>query len=77
MKPAAAPSISFRDNYDNFGVDGYYDTFGAKYRNPHEGDIKRALRATIPKWLKAGLTLKKVYDELGLFMKCLTAILDA
>lgn len=60
MKPSAASSISFRDNYDTFGVDGYYGQFGAKYRNPHEGDIRRVLRATIPKWLKAGLQLNKV-----------------
>lgn len=61
MKPSAAPSSSFRDNYDTFGVDGYYNTFGAAYRNPHEGDIRRALRATLPKWQKSGLQLKKVH----------------
>lgn len=63
MKPAGVPSTSFRDNYDTFGVDGYYGTFGAKYRNPHEGDIRRAMRATIPKWISAGLQLKKVCGQ--------------
>lgn len=63
MKAAAStapPSISFRDNYATFGVDGYYDNFGAKYRNPHEGDIRRALRSVVPKWITLGLEIKKV-----------------
>ena len=40
-KTEAEPAI--RAAYEQYGVDGFYQEFGATYRNPHE----RAIRAQI------------------------------
>lgn len=54
-------STSFRENYGQFGVDNYYDNYGANYRNPHEAKLKRALLQMLAKW-KGALALGKVMD---------------
>lgn len=43
-------SDSIRGEYEEHGVHGYYEQFGATYRNPHEKIIGEVLRAAVAKW---------------------------
>src|SRR5688500_9863682 len=58
--PAARVGTSFRVNYGEHGVDGYYEKFGATYANPHEREIRNALRAALTKW--PDVTVQRVLD---------------
>jgi hypothetical protein len=52
----------FTDYYNTLGVDGYYSRYGAKYRNPHDADIRRALSQALDKWRTRGLNFSNVCD---------------
>jgi SAM-dependent methyltransferase len=51
--------MSMRAEYEKHGIVGYYQQFGAAYRNPHELAVRRALRAAVPAW---DLHLARVLD---------------
>ncbi len=51
--------MSIRHEYEQHGVVGYYQQFGAAYRNPHEWAVRQALHAAIAAW---GLDLSRVLD---------------
>jgi SAM-dependent methyltransferase len=51
--------MSIRGEYKKHGVLGYYQQFGAAYRNPHELAVRRALHTAVPAW---GLDLARVLD---------------
>ena len=49
------PSASWEDaairaGYEQYGVEGFYQRFGARYRNPHERVIGAALKAAVARW---------------------------
>lgn len=48
-----------RPLYEEYGSDGYYRQFGAKYRNPHEPIIGRCLQDAVGRW---SLDLTHVLD---------------
>lgn len=41
---------AIRNQYRAHGVQGYYERFGADYRNPHEPHIRAALRQAAERW---------------------------
>ena len=41
---------SIRHEYEQHGVAGYYQQFGAAYRNPHELAVRQALHAAVAAW---------------------------
>lgn len=45
-----ANSSSFRQNYGEFGVDGYYDQFGDQYTNPREEEVSTAISKALILW---------------------------
>jgi SAM-dependent methyltransferase len=51
--------MSIRAEYERHGVAGYYQQFGAAYRNPHEQAVRRALQAAVLAW---DLDLGRVLD---------------
>ncbi|MEP7188311.1 MAG: class I SAM-dependent methyltransferase [Roseiflexaceae bacterium] len=49
------PSASWEDAairaaYEQYGVEGFYQRFGASYRNQHERVIRATLRAAVVRW---------------------------
>lgn len=50
--PAATSSspIAIRSQYDKHGARGFYENFGAEYRNPHEPAIRDLLTHAITEW---------------------------
>jgi SAM-dependent methyltransferase len=48
-----------RPQYEEHGVSGFYEQFGAAYSNPHEPQIKTLLERSIPEW---SLDLSGVLD---------------
>lgn len=48
-----------RGEYEKHGVRGYYQEFGAAYRNPHELAVRQALHAAVATW---ALDLSRVLD---------------
>ena len=50
---------AIRLQYEKHGARGYYERFGADYRNPHEEVIGEVLRAVVPVW---SLDLTHVLD---------------
>lgn len=58
--PLRAPNSSFRDNYGQHGVGGYYEKFGAAYTNPHEREIRLSLRKALSTWPE--VSLERVLD---------------
>jgi len=65
-------STSIRAEYERHGADGFYDQFGAEYRNPHEPGIRRALGAAIAQWhpdLLHVLDLAAGSGEVTLFLR--------
>ncbi|CAF1025948.1 unnamed protein product, partial [Didymodactylos carnosus] len=42
--------VAIRHQYEKFGVTEYYRQFGAKYRNPHEEQIKIILKLIVERW---------------------------
>ena len=41
---------SIRSQYARYGAQGYYEQFGAHYRNPHELAVQRAIHAAVAAW---------------------------
>lgn len=54
-------SNSFRNNYNTFGVDGYYQKYGKTYQNPHENVLNKAIQKLLDDW-KDVLSLNHVLD---------------
>ena len=50
---------SIRAQYVRYGAQGYYEQFGAHYRNPHELAVRRAIHAAVAAW---DLDLTRVLD---------------
>ena len=50
---------SIRGQYVRYGAQGYYEQFGAQYRNPHELAVRQAIHAAAAGW---GLDLARVLD---------------
>jgi trans-aconitate methyltransferase len=48
-----------RHQYSEHGVRGYYEQFGAHYRNPHEAQIADALKMALLRW---ALDTQDVFD---------------
>jgi SAM-dependent methyltransferase len=42
--------VSIRHGYEQHGVAGYYQAYGAAYRNPHEQAVRQALGAAVARW---------------------------
>ena len=53
------PDDSIRDQYIRYGAQGYYEQFGAEYRNPHELAVRHVLHAAVAAWR---LDLTRVLD---------------
>ena len=51
--------MSIRHEYEQHGVVGYYQQFGAAYRNPHERAVRHALHEAVAAWR---LDLGRVLD---------------
>jgi len=41
---------AIRNQYQQHGVRGYYEQFGATYRNPHEAHVRAAVRDALERW---------------------------
>ena len=54
-----ADDQKIRPEYEAHGVAGFYERFGATYKNPHEAQIKMLLERLIPEW---NLDLSNVLD---------------
>jgi SAM-dependent methyltransferase len=52
-------SESIRKQYERHGVQPYYEQFGARYRNPHEAALNRAIHSAVSAW---SLDLTHVLD---------------
>jgi SAM-dependent methyltransferase len=50
---------SIRSQYVRYGAAGYYQQFGAQYRNPHELAVRQAIHTAVAGW---GLDLARVLD---------------
>ena len=50
---------SIRHQYERYGPQGYYEQFGARYRNPHELAVRHAIHAAAAAW---SLDLTRVLD---------------
>lgn len=57
--PADDETPAIRHQYEEHGVEGYYEQFGADYRNPHEPVIREVLREAVERWR---LDLTRVLD---------------
>ena len=55
--PEDDPAI--RAAYEQYGVRGFYERFGATYRNPHEQAVRAAIRRAIGRW---SIRLDRVLD---------------
>jgi SAM-dependent methyltransferase len=44
------PDDAIRQQYERYGARGYYEQFGAGYRNPHERAVGAALHAAVSTW---------------------------
>jgi len=44
------PDDSIRGQYVRYGTQGYYQQFGAQYRNPHELAVRQAIYAAVSAW---------------------------
>jgi hypothetical protein len=59
MLPEPGERRPIRHEYEEHGVDGFYQQSGATYRNPHEPQIRKSIRAAVRDW---SLDLKHVLD---------------
>jgi SAM-dependent methyltransferase len=50
---------AIRSGYEQYGVRGFYERFGATYRNPHEYTVRQILRRVVHTW---ALDLRNVLD---------------
>ncbi|HWE01897.1 MAG TPA: class I SAM-dependent methyltransferase [Tepidisphaeraceae bacterium] len=48
--PTDLSKLSIRGEYERHGAEGYYDEFGAVYRNPHEAIVIECLRFAVAQW---------------------------
>ncbi len=62
--PTFAGSRSMRENYETQGVDAYYASTGAAYRNPHFAGIMAAAWPALSTWVRSVL-LPAHGEELG------------
>ena len=44
------PDDSIRDQYIRYGAQGYYEQFGAQYRNPHELAVRQTIHTAVAAW---------------------------
>lgn len=52
-----------RHNYNEHGVDGYYDTFGGTYINPHDEALRLCLFSALDKWYRVhDISLTRTLD---------------
>eukprot|EP00750_Incisomonas_marina_P015552 INCI18365.1.p1 GENE.INCI18365.1~~INCI18365.1.p1 ORF type:complete len:757 (+),score=98.09 INCI18365.1:25-2295(+) len=53
-----------RHNYDTHGVDGYYTSFGAEYKNPHDEPLRKSLGTALTKWSREnrGVSFEQTLD---------------
>jgi SAM-dependent methyltransferase len=49
-KPQPIPIRPIRQQYEQHSVRGFYESFGAEYRNPHESSIAKLLTLGIERW---------------------------
>lgn len=49
-KPVAIPIRPIRQEYEQHSVRGFYESFGAAYRNPHEGAISKLVALGLDRW---------------------------
>jgi hypothetical protein len=49
-KTAIPSEPAIRTGYERHGVTGFYERYGASYRNPHEPAIRAALRLAVAHW---------------------------
>ncbi|MGE0104936.1 MAG: methyltransferase domain-containing protein [Blastocatellales bacterium] len=45
-----SPAEAIRPRYEELGVEGYYSSQGATYRNPHEPAIREIIRMAVERW---------------------------
>ena len=53
------PDDAIRHQYERYGAQGYYEQFGAEYRNPHELAVRQTIHAAVAAWQ---LDLARVLD---------------
>jgi SAM-dependent methyltransferase len=44
------PELKIRQEYEQHGVQGFYEQFGEAYRNPHEAAIRAVLHTGLSRW---------------------------
>ena len=49
-KPPPPPPDALRPLYEAYGAQGYYEQYGAEYRNPHEAVIRTCLQSALLRW---------------------------
>ncbi len=49
-KPVPIPIRPIRQEYEQHSVRGFYESFGSKYRNPHEGAIAKLVALSVDRW---------------------------
>ncbi len=49
-KPVAISIRPIRQEYEQHSVRGFYESFGAAYRNPHEGAIAKLVALSVDRW---------------------------
>jgi hypothetical protein len=59
MKTDDKQELAIRRQYEQLGVQTFYQQHGADYRNPHEAAIDAVLRVVVPRWQ---LDLTRVLD---------------
>jgi SAM-dependent methyltransferase len=50
QQPISWDDAAIRAAYERYGVEGFYQRFGAGYRNPHERAMRAALQAAVVRW---------------------------
>lgn len=48
--PEHQAADAVRAGYERHGVRGFYEQFGATYRNPHEREVRAAIRLAVDRW---------------------------
>ncbi|WP_019502348.1 class I SAM-dependent methyltransferase [Pseudanabaena sp. PCC 6802] len=49
-KPIVPPPTPIRQQYEQHSVRGFYEQFGAEYRNPHESAIVALVTSAVERW---------------------------
>jgi SAM-dependent methyltransferase len=53
------PDEAIRRQYEQYGVEAYYERYGGDYRNPHEPIVRRLVEESVQRWR---LDLTRVLD---------------